>query len=247
MKALFLITTIILSAFSVFAQPPDDVAITEEDTIKKVRVVPYVVENGDTIPTMSFEEFELVVKDEQSRKLERRVRAVYPYAVVVASLLDKFEEDTKTMSKRQKKKYYKQAHEILKLEFTNELKYLSVEEGKVLMKLINREAGINAYDLVKQLRGGTTAMLGQAAAKLYGSSMKQTYDAEGEDAEIEMLILQIEAGELIPIERPPKTHFAKEAVKERKRKAKERRKKRKKQQRLDRKNKRKEKRKGEHV
>lgn len=216
MKYITAITLFLIGSFTAMAQPAD--------TTGKFRVVPFIVENGDTIPVMQTAEFEITEKDLQSRKLEYRVRLVYPYAVIVASLLEKFESDTQNMSDRQKKLYYKEAHKVLKIEFTDELKNLSVQSGQVLMKLIHREAGMSAYDLVSLMRGGMTAKLWETAAKVYGSSMKQEYDPTGVDAEIEELVLQIERGELSYIERKPKTYFAKEAVKERKRKKRERKK-----------------------
>ncbi len=194
------------------------------DTTATFRVLPYYIENGDTVPYLSISAFTHEEKDLESIRLQYRVQKVYPYALICTGLLEKFERETAQMNKRQKKKYYKLAQRLLKIEFIDELKNLSVQQGQVLMKLIRRESGINAYDLVKELRGAPTAMVWQAAARLYGSSMKQEYDAKGADAEMEEIIAQIDAGILKVTYRPVKTEFTRQAVKEKLERNKKRRK-----------------------
>lgn len=189
--------------------------------------MPYTIIDGDTVPYHNFEEVEVVAKTKEYRILEYRVRKVYPYAMIASALLEEFHTAMDTMeSGREKKRYVKQMQEVLAVEFEDELKKLSVQQGIILMKLIYRESGITSYEIVKQLRGGASAMLWQGTAKLYGSSMKQEYDPEGEDKEIEEIVQQIESGELKPFERRAKTTKGQEAL-SRKEARKEKRKKRK--------------------
>jgi len=82
----------------------------------------------------------------------------------------------------------------LKKEFEGQLKQLTVKQGRILIKLIDRETGKTSYDLVKQLRGSFSAWMWQGLAKLFGSDLKSEYDAKGEDRMIEVAIAQIENG-----------------------------------------------------
>ena len=77
----------------------------------------------------------------------------------------------------------------------DELKELSVNQGRILMKLIDRETGKTTYTIVKELRGNFQAFMWQSLTVLFGNTMKQEYDAAGEDKYIELAIHQIEAGE----------------------------------------------------
>jgi hypothetical protein len=69
-----------------------------------------------------------------------------------------------------------------------------MNQGRILIKLIDRETGNTSYDLVKQLRGSFSAFMWQSLARLFGSNLKSEYDPTGEDRLIEVAIKQIEAG-----------------------------------------------------
>jgi len=84
----------------------------------------------------------------------------------------------------------------LKRQFESDLKNLSISQGRILIKLIDRETGNTSYELVKDLRGGFQAFMWQSLARLFGSNLKDQYDAQNEDQLIESIILQIERGEL---------------------------------------------------
>ncbi|MET0298813.1 MAG: DUF4294 domain-containing protein, partial [Flavitalea sp.] len=80
----------------------------------------------------------------------------------------------------------------LKKEFSDPLTNLSIYQGKVLMKLINRQTGNNCYEIIKEYKGGVTARVYQTVAFFYNSSLKQEYDAAGKDSEIEKIVLEVE-------------------------------------------------------
>jgi hypothetical protein len=69
---------------------------------------------------------------------------------------------------------------------------MSVYQGKVLMKLINRQTGNDCYDIIKDYRGGFTARFWQTVAFFFGSSLKQPYNARGDDKDIEQIVLEVE-------------------------------------------------------
>jgi hypothetical protein len=80
---------------------------------------------------------------------------------------------------------------VLKKEFTEPLTNLSVYQGKILMKLINRETRNTCYELVQEYKGGFSAKFWQTIAWVFGGSLKQNYDPKGEDAEMEQIVLEV--------------------------------------------------------
>jgi hypothetical protein len=103
------------------------------------------------------------------------------------------EQLSKFSSKREKKNYIKTREAELKTQFSDPLSQLSVYQGKILMKLINRQTGNNCYEIIKEYRGGLTARLYQTVAFFFGSSLKQDWDlAEKSDRQIENIVKEID-------------------------------------------------------
>lgn len=71
---------------------------------------------------------------------------------------------------------------------------MTIRQGEILLKLIDRELNRSALDVIKELRGGFSAIMWQSMAKVFGESLKTTYDANGEDMMIERIVVQIEQG-----------------------------------------------------
>jgi len=134
--------------------------------------------------------------EEQKKKYEllrSRVKKVYPYAKLAADKLYRIERVLDTLpSKRQKKKYTKKVQEDAEARFTVELKKLSRSQGKILIKLIYRQTGESAYNLVKNLRSGWRAFWYNNTAWFYDLSLKSTYNPEEveEDFWIEDILLR---------------------------------------------------------
>lgn len=95
-------------------------------------------------------------------------------------------------SKSEKKSYIRSREKELKKEFTDPLTNLSVYQGKVLMKLINRETGNNCYDIIKEYRGALSARLYQTVAFFFNSNLKQPYNASSDDAIIEKFVREVQ-------------------------------------------------------
>ena len=136
-------------------------------------------------------------KDEEQRKkyelLRYRVRKVYPYAKMAADKLYKIERTLDTLpNQRQRKRYTKQVQEDAEARFTDELKKLSRSQGRILIKLIYRQTGYSAYDLVKNLRSGWRAFWYNNTAWFYDLSLKSTSAPERveEDFWIEDILLR---------------------------------------------------------
>jgi len=80
----------------------------------------------------------------------------------------------------------------LKKEFTDKLTQLSVYQGKILMKLIYRETGNNCYEIIEEYKGFFNAAFWQTLAIVFGSNLKQKYDAQGKDVDMEKIVQDVE-------------------------------------------------------
>ena len=126
-------------------------------------------------------------------RLRNAVYVTYPYAKRAGAVLNDINQKLAGITdKTARKDYIKSREKELKKEFTDPLTNLSVYQGRVLMKLINRETGNNCYDIIKEYKGGLVARFYQTVAFFFDSSLKQPYDASGEDAEIEKIVLEVQ-------------------------------------------------------
>jgi hypothetical protein len=188
-------------------------------------LVPVVVENGDTMPVYSLPEVqvqaEMTAKARRQAnrrdRLTRYVQKVYPYAVITAKLLDEYEHDLANISTESDRKLYvKLAEAELRAEFEEEVKGMTITQGRILVKLIDRQTGHTSYDLVKQLRGSFQAWMWQGIAKIFGNDLKSEYDPEGDDRLVESIVRRIENGELAATPRQPRTERATARLEKRK-------------------------------
>ena len=121
---------------------------------------------------------------------------MYPYAILAAAKLKEYNNILEKMpNEKMRNAYLKIIEKQLKDEFEEPLKDLSITQGRILLKLIDRETGNTSYELVKGLRGNFQAFMWQSVARLFGSNMKAAYDPTGEDVMIERAIKLIEAGQ----------------------------------------------------
>jgi hypothetical protein len=97
-------------------------------------------------------------------------------------------------TRREKEKYIKAYEKRLFKEFEKPLRKLSINQGKMLLKLIDREAGMSSYQAIRNYKGGATAGFWQGIAKLFGSDLKKKYDKEGEDRMLEDLVQMYHEG-----------------------------------------------------
>ena len=125
--------------------------------------------------------------------LKRRVLKVYPYALIAKKKLDEIKSNLENIPKRRKKKQYtKEVTKWVKEEYTDRLKSLTMNEGKILVKLIYRETNTTSYDIVKSYRGSFNALFWQTMAKLWDNNLKTQYDPVNirEDMLIEHILIQ---------------------------------------------------------
>jgi hypothetical protein len=201
-NALFLF---ILSQGVLFSQNNDEGVIPYVSKVPEGYKVTAVIENKDTIPYIWMPW--VVITDKMPFRTRRRytewtrlkynVKKVYPYAILAAAKLKEYDLELAKIPKEcDRKAFLKKSEKELQKQFGEELKGLSINQGKILMKLIDRETGKTTYNIVKEMRGNFQAFMWQSLATLFGSSMKQEYDLNNdEDKLIEIAVKQIEAGE----------------------------------------------------
>jgi len=132
------------------------------------------------------------VIDEYNR-LRNAVYVTYPYARTAGYVINDVNSHLQGLSRGDRKKYIKSREKDLKKQFSDPLSNLSVYQGKVLMKLINRETNNNCYDIIRDYRGGFNARMYQTVAFFFGSSLKQDYDIAHDktDRQIEHIVNEI--------------------------------------------------------
>jgi hypothetical protein len=165
--------------------------------------VPFVIEGEDTIPVYNLHQVDVVDSAEYIKNLQAYYRLrfnvikVYPYARLAAVKLNEMNSKmNKLSSNHARRKYRKEVEEQVRKDFEETIKKMSVSQGKVLIKLIDRETGHTSYDLIKDLKGSFSAFFSQGVAKLFGHNLKSEYDPQGEDKTIENIVQQIERGEI---------------------------------------------------
>jgi hypothetical protein len=160
------------------------------------------VVNGDTIPVIDLYDVDVCTtfvfrnrrQYEMWTRTKQNVKIVYPYAILAAAKLREYDKALeKIEDETTRKAFLKICEKDLKKEFEDELKELSVTQGRILMKLIDRESGKTTYDIVEQLRGHFQAVMWNALASLFGNNMKVEYDPV-QDIMIERAIKLVEAG-----------------------------------------------------
>ena len=157
---------------------------------------------GDTIQAIKLKDLPIISKKKRNgmsnaryQRLIRAVKLTYPIAQEANQKLKEMERHLLTLkTKQQQQQYIKNVEEELKKEYTPILKQMSMYQGMVLLKLIDRETGQTSYSLIQELRGKFSAFFWQGIARLFGGNLKVEYDKEGDDAIIEQLILLYEDG-----------------------------------------------------
>src|SRR6056297_4083688 len=174
----------------------------DRDTIVVTRTV---IENGDTIPNVTLSEVMIFPEKKfknryqawRYRKLVRDLKRVYPYAQLAKKKLDQMEKEFLELeTEKERKKYIKTIEKQLMDEFGSELKKLTITQGRLLLKLIDRETGSTSYILLQELRGNFSAAFWQTIARIFGSNLKSEYDPQGEDRMIERIVLLIEHNQI---------------------------------------------------
>ena len=159
----------------------------------------------DTVPSVMLPEVKIVdfmvfKSKKQAQKydrLRRDVKKAYPYAMLASVKLKQYNAILTTMHlEAERKLYMKKAEKEIVKQFEGDMRNLTLTQGKILIKLIDRETGSTSYNLVKELRGSFSAWMWQSLAVFFGANLKSEYDSKGDDRMIENIISQIQSGEI---------------------------------------------------
>ena len=158
----------------------------------------WTVEKGDSIPlihALPVYVFSRPVDLRRYRRLVDAVKKVYPIAKIARTKMAEMEEELcRLPTKKAQKEYIKQVYHEIKDEYTPVAKRLTRTQGRVLLKLIDRETEYTAYEVLKEFRGGFVAGFWQGISKIFGQDLKSQYDKDGEDKMIEQIVIYYEAG-----------------------------------------------------
>lgn len=167
-----------------------------------------ILESGEEVPWFPIEtvvvtakrEWKDAAEREQYLRLKRNVLRVLPYAIYAQKRYEQLDRDLALVSSKKDEKRLIDACEAeIKEKIHNEVKNLSVSQGKILIKLIERQTGNTSYELVKSMKGSVRAFVYQGVARIFGHNLKSTYDPK-EDFVIENIIREYER--VRPINKP---------------------------------------------
>jgi hypothetical protein len=182
MKKGILLLILTISAFSVFAQEEQSFKTEINGQI----VTAMITKAGDTIIVAELDDVSVTSMKKFRSSKERRhylrmkyhANEVYPYAVEAIRVFRELEATTKDLKKRNRKKQIKRLQDELEDKFKEPLKKLTRTQGRILIKMIERELDTPMYEVVKELRGGFTAGYWNAFGKMYDIDIKQGYNPE---------------------------------------------------------------------
>lgn len=173
-------------------------------------VMGYTVENGDTIyidniqPAYALNKPVYDLKRKEWRKFYKLIynfKKAYPYALQAKKAARQVDSivAAEHLSGREQDEYVKEFEKQLFKEFEKPLRNLTVSQGQLLMKLIDREIGLTTFYVIRNYRGRFKAFMWQGVARLFGSNLKTPYDRFGKDRKVEELVKMWEDGTFDPL------------------------------------------------
>jgi len=175
----------------------------EGQIVPKQRIPDSVNEKGDSLNVLTLNDiyvyppqtFKNTDEEQKYLKLVRDVKKTLPYAKLVYNTLIETYEYIQTMpAEKDREEHLKRMEKDLYAEYVPVLKKMTLSQGKLLIKLIDRECNQSSYDLIKAFLGPFRAGFWNVFAGLFGASLKTTWDPEGKDAAIERVVELVEMG-----------------------------------------------------
>ena len=182
-----------------------DCLAQEEGELTTAYLTPTYIHEGDTIPYVAlpavyiFKPVTFKNKRQERRynKLVRDVKKVLPIANEVKNaVIETYEYIMTLPDDKARQRHLKAVEKSVKEQYTPRMKKLTFSQGKLLIKLVDRQTNSTGYELVKAFLGPFRAGFYQAFAALFGASLKKEYDPQGEDALTEQVVLMVENGQL---------------------------------------------------
>lgn len=202
LNIIIFIAFFLLAAIPCTAQQQDRTSAGPE---KKIYLTPMTVYEGDTIPYIKLPtvyvfkplKFKNRRQMNQYYKLVRDVKKVLPIANEVnRAIIETYEYLQTLPDEKARQKHLKAVEKSVKEQYTPRMKKLTFAQGKLLIKLVDRQTNSTGYELVKAFLGPFRAGFYQAFAALFGASLKKQYDPTGDDALTERIVLLVESGQL---------------------------------------------------
>lgn len=197
---------LIMLAFALDSAGQADTARAKTDSLPdRFYVIQKVERNGETLPEVEIKEVTVYARPTRQMKAARRkydrleynIRKVYPYALLVRFKLEEVNQQLENIKdEKDRKKFLKEVEKNVFGEYEDDIRNMTISQGRILIKLIDRETRNTSYSLIRQYRGGFTAAFWQGIARIFGTNLKDEYDPSGEDAVIETIIMDIESGRL---------------------------------------------------
>jgi hypothetical protein len=166
-------------------------------------VVPARIVDGDTLPlytlpevtVFSFRPFKSAKDEQKVKRLINNVKKVYPYAKLAAAKMKYYDQLAQNASSsKERDRISKRAEEDIKSQFEADIKTMTRSQGKLLIKLIDRETGKSSYEIIKLSRGTFRAIFWQSMSSFFSLNLKERYEKDGDDATIELIINLIDKG-----------------------------------------------------
>ena len=177
----------------------------EDPTFVPTVKVSKVLKDGDSLQYMEMSNVyvypELTFKNKKQQgsymRLVKNVKTVLPIAKEVRQILIETSEYLETLpNKKAKDEHMKRVEEGIVRDYKPRMKKLTYSQGKLLIKLVDRECNSTAYEAMQAFLGPVRSGMWQAFAWMFGASLKKGYDAEGTDRLTERVVLMVEAGQL---------------------------------------------------
>ena len=158
----------------------------------------WTVDKGDTIPLVHILPIRKYARKPDMRRYQRLIRQVkkcYPLAKQARIEMEKMERQLLAVKdKKEQEKLAKELQKQLIKQYTPVILKMTISEGKVLLKLIDRETEYTAFQIIKDFRGGFVAGFWQMFAKMFGNNLKLEYEPETKDKVLEQIVTYYEMG-----------------------------------------------------
>jgi hypothetical protein len=199
---------IILAFFSFVTESSgqSDTLIHRTDSVmNKQYVLKNVERNGVIMPEIQLGGVNIIGRPGGARKADYRryerliynIKKVYPYARIVRIRLERVNGELQNITnERDRKTYLKTVEKDVFSEYEDDMRQMTITQGRLLIKLIDRETKNTSFDLIREYRGKISASFWQGIARIFGTNLKTEYDPDGDDLLIELIINEIDAGRM---------------------------------------------------
>lgn len=204
MRRVFVILFLIAAAAIASAQ--QDSLKQKTDTLpERFYILQNVERDGEKLPEMEIKEVTIQGKGKPQtsfqywryERLVYNVKRVYPYALIVKDKLKEVNDELAGLpDDRERKKYIKNIEKEVFRDYEDDMRNMTFSQGKLLIRLIDRETENTSYDLIREYRGNLSASFWQGIARIFGTNLKEEYDPYGDDFLIERIVKEIELGRL---------------------------------------------------